>query len=218
MLARSVGMRLDVAWWVARSRGRARWVDVEGRFDGAVPRAADTRSPVSSSSRACIGPMRARHTTEITAGATPTRTSLNANRADSTATARSHAATNPLPPPATCPCTRATIGLGWSSIASSTATSARGPLAAKLSPSAAAAPARSAPAQNVEPSPVSTITRTPASSLAVRRCSRSPPMLSALSTLRVSGDASVIVATPSVASYVVVIGVPSLRGVREPAA
>ena len=57
-------------------------------------RTALTRSPVSSSSCASRRCITWRHTTEIIAGATPTRTSLKANFASAEATAMSHAATS----------------------------------------------------------------------------------------------------------------------------
>ena len=60
------------------------------------------------------------HTTEITAGITPMRTSLNENIASSTASTMSAAPTSPKPPAKAWPFTAAMTGLSLSMIVVST--------------------------------------------------------------------------------------------------
>ena len=65
-----------------------------------------------NSSCAARGASRGSTGTEITAGTTPIRTSVNAKVADRPATATSQAAISPIPPARAGPPTRATTGFG----------------------------------------------------------------------------------------------------------
>ena len=79
-------------------------------------RAASKTSPVSKYSAAARGSSRRSTVTEIIAGTTPSRTSVNANDAESGAIAKSHAATRPSPPARAVPFSRQTTGFGLSQI------------------------------------------------------------------------------------------------------
>jgi hypothetical protein len=70
------------------------------------------RSPVRKSHIAFCTPSFGMQSTEMNAGMTPTRTSLNANVAVSAASVRSHAAVSPRPPPNACPLMRPMTGFG----------------------------------------------------------------------------------------------------------
>ena len=160
----------------------------------AAARAAGTRSPVRKSSLASARRSFGRHTTEITAGHTPRRTSVKPISASSATTEMSHAAASPTPPPEQWPAMRPTTGFGESMIASRMSTSVwRG--------GAADFVLRSAPAQKVLPAFVSTTARTASSSWAA--CSRSPTAStsSTESAFLLSGRFSVIVATPPSTAY-----------------
>ena len=103
-------------------------------------------SPVRNSSAAARGASRGSTVAEITAGITPSRTSVKANVAAVEQTAMSAAAIRPSPPARAAPPTRATTGFGHSQTAASTS-----PIrAAGMSPAASAAAVsfRSAPEQN----------------------------------------------------------------------
>ena len=94
----------------------------------------------------------------ITAGITPSRTSVNANVASRVQTAMSAAAIRPSPPARAGPATRATTGLGNSQSAASTSAS----ISAGTRPAsrASAVSFRSAPEQKTGPVCESTTTRT----------------------------------------------------------
>jgi hypothetical protein len=134
---------------------------------------------------------------EIIAGATPIRASVNANDAPSAATARSHAPTMPMPPARTCPAIWAMTGLGSSTISRSKATIAVP--ASPIEPVPAAA--RSAPEQNTRPACVSTTARTPRSAPASPSRADSSATSWADSALRLCGESSVTVATSPPTSY-----------------
>jgi hypothetical protein len=70
--------------------------------------AAGNRLPRRKAARASAGRSLGRHTTEITAGATPIRTSVKPNLALSIATEMSHAAARPMPPATQWPAMRPT--------------------------------------------------------------------------------------------------------------
>ena len=155
--------------------------------------AASNCSPVSSSRRAAAGCIRRRTGREITAGTTPTRTSVNANVAVSTATTMSAAAVRPMPPARAGPASCATTGLGDRAIRCRIAGSSRTPSA----PGAAVASSlRSMPELNTGPSCASTMTRTAGSATAASRASFSSARSARDSALRLPGESSVIVATP----------------------
>ena len=115
----------------------------------------------------------------IMAGATPTRTSLNAKVLPSTATARSQAAIRPSPPARACPFTRAITGTGLS-------TSVVRMPGMRLG---AATPRseRSAPEQNTGPVPVSTMALTSGSVVASRNARSSSSRRRVDSALRLAG-------------------------------
>ena len=99
---------------------------------------------------------------EIAAAARPSRTSVNAYVASNALTAMSAAATMPMPPARTLPCTRATTGLGSVAIRRCSSTI----WDAVCSMPSALASARSAPEQNVRPSARISTTLTSASASA----------------------------------------------------
>ena len=129
--------------------------------------------------------------TAITAGATPTRTSVKAKVAEAGATARSQAATNPMPPARTCPFTRATTGWGSSARHESTSGSDTG-----WSPvGGCSRSCRSAPEQNTVPAPVNTTARTPGSACTARRAAPSSASSRTERALRFRGESRVTVTT-----------------------
>ena len=135
----------------ARSR-RARTPRRPGaRVPASRARSALTRSPVRNSSAAIAGGIRRRQTVEITAGATPTRTSENANRAPSTATDRSQAATSPLPATGDVPLHPADHRLRAVEHQREQPRRRRPGARSSKAPPGVTAPRRSAPAQNVLP-------------------------------------------------------------------
>ena len=127
--------------------------------------------------------------TRIMAGATPTRTSVKANVLAVAATARSAAAMSPSPPARACPLTRAMTGTGLSTMHVRMSGIRFG----------AAPPrsARSAPEQNTVPAPVSTMARTSSSPVASRNARSSSSSNCADKALRLCGESSVSVRTPS---------------------
>ena len=123
------------------------------------------------------------------AGATPMRTSLKPKVAPAGAAARSAAAMRPMPPARAWPLTRATTGTGLSTM----------PL--RISGMRVGAPdprsERSAPEQKTVPAPVSTTARTSASVVASRNACASSSSNRDDNALRLAGESSVMVRTPS---------------------
>ena len=138
-----------------------------------------------------------RHTTEMIAGMTPTRTSVNPSRTSSRAMEMSQAAASPTPPATVWPSMRPTTGVGDAMMARSRSSK---PLAPGAALPAAACSERSAPAQKTRPVLVSTTTRTAGSALAASRASSRPPITARLRALRLASSVSVRVATPSATS------------------
>jgi len=135
-----------------------------------------------------------RQTTEMIAGATPIRTSVNPNLASSMAMDMSIAAARPIPPATQCPAIRPTYGLGDSrnlpnKSVGSTGFDEEPPLPEERSE-------RSAPAQNTRPRLVSTTTRTSGSESASSSASVNSVVRRELSALRLSSSARVTVSTP----------------------
>ena len=141
------------------------------------------------------GSMMSSVVSEIIAGVTPMRASVNANDDPAAATAMSHAPTMPRPPARTCPAIRAMTGLGSSTISRSTAMIVM--LASPSEPVPAAA--RSAPEQNTRPVCVSTTARTPGSSPASLSRADSSAMSWADRAFRLCGESRMTVATWSLA-------------------
>ena len=137
---------------------------------------AEMRSPVTNQARARDSPILCTRYGEMTAGMTPSRTSVVPKIAFSAATTTSHTATRPVPPPSAAPWTRATIGFASSSNArksdASSAESRR--FSCIVKPETFFIQSRSAPAQNVLPAPESSMTRVVASDASSRtaRCRR----------------------------------------------
>mmetsp|Transcript_11391 Transcript_11391/g.27313 ORF Transcript_11391/g.27313 Transcript_11391/m.27313 type:complete len:202 (-) Transcript_11391:21-626(-) len=153
------------------------------------------RSPERKSSEASARRNLGRQTTDITAGHTPSRTSVNPISASSERTEISVAAAKPTPPPVQCPAMRPITGLGETMMSSSTSVRVcRGG-------SCCAPPFKSAPAQNVLPAFVRTITRTASSLCAAASRSPSASTSSKLRAFLFCGRLSVSVATPLATSY-----------------
>ena len=123
------------------------------------------------------------------AGATPTRTSVNANVLASAATAMSAAAIRPSPPARACPLTRAMTGTALSTMDVRMSGMRLG-AAAPLSD-------RSAPEQNTFPAPVRTTARTSGARVASRNACSSCASRLADRALRLPGESSVNVRMPS---------------------
>ncbi len=136
-------------------------------------------------------------TTEITAGTTPIRTSLNAKVASWAAIATSHAATSPTPPARAGPLIRATTGVGDSQIVCRIRGTSVTPCCCAPAPRDSL---RSMPEQNTRPVWVSTITRAAGSAIAASRWASSSRRSCADRALRLAGESSVIVATPAATS------------------
>ena len=122
------------------------------------------------------------------AGATPIRTSVNANVVDGATTTRSHAAISPTPPARTGPFTAAIVGRSLSLSRFSAFTigdESTLPVPRSL---------RSAPAQNVVPVWVRTIARG-GRGLGDVECAMESRTRPSESALRFAGESSVIVAT-----------------------
>ena len=134
---------------------------------------------------------------EITAGARPSFTSVSANVVSSAAIAMSEAATMPMPPARTAPCSRVTTGLLSATIWRCMATIARAP-SSMPSPEASD---RSAPEQNTLPSARITTTFTSSSASAASRCANSSVTSCRDSALRLCGESRVIVATRSATAW-----------------
>ena len=126
--------------------------------------------------------------TMIMAGATPTRTSLKAKDAPAGATAMSAAATRPMPPARACPFTRAMTGTGLSTMVVRISGIRFG----------AAEPrsARSAPEQNTEPAPVSTMARTSTSATAPHSAAANSSSMADESAFRLCGESRTSVQMP----------------------
>ena len=138
-----------------------------GQADLQRPGASKT-APVSSSSRAAAGAVRCSTGTEMTAGISPIRTSLNAKVAVAATTTMSAAAMMPMPPARAGPATLARTGLGQWAIRRRMAGSSRTP----CRPGAAAASSlRSMPEQKTGPVWLSTTTRTASSAAAASSAS-----------------------------------------------
>src|SRR5690606_38351184 len=123
----------------------------------------------------------------------PSFAGVTPNRAPSSANLRSQAAASWAPPPTQRPRTTASGGLGHAARASSAGTASR---------SGSAADSRSvemsAPAQNVEPSPVSTSTRTSGWAASVSSMGGRDAHIAGVMALRFSGWRMTTVATESV--------------------
>mmetsp|Transcript_16190 Transcript_16190/g.35478 ORF Transcript_16190/g.35478 Transcript_16190/m.35478 type:complete len:276 (-) Transcript_16190:74-901(-) len=147
------------------------------------------RSPLSISSAA--SPLRSfgRQTTEMMAGATPSLTSAKATVAELLITEMSQAAAMPTPPPTQWPLIlpMTTLGPCRKSINSS----------GKLRRGGPPEFFRSAPAQNVPPSLVSTMRRTAQSDMQASRLSHNESKRAALNEFLSFGRLRIIVATPS---------------------
>ena len=126
--------------------------------------------------------------TRIMAGATPTRTSVKANVADSGAAAKSHAAMRPSPPARAWPLTRAMTGAGLSTMAVRMSGMRLGAAAPRSE--------RSAPEQNTVPVAVSTTARTSGSLVASRNARSNSSSRRDDSALRLDGESSVMVRMP----------------------
>ena len=156
------------------------------------PKRSPRRKADWASARRILG----RQTTEMTAGTTPTRTSVNPNIAVSMAIEMSMAAAMPTPPATQCPAMRPTNGFGerrmrCSSVPSWVAlfeSSFSGPVERSL---------RSAPAQKTLPRFVSTATRMSGSPSTRSMAATSSSRSFWLSAFRLSSSHSVIVITPS---------------------
>ena len=130
---------------------------------------------------------------EMTAGASPSRTSVSAKLAASLATAMSQQATRPTPPPRAAPWMRPTIGLGHASMAS------KKPAIFMASAALSTLPKwaidfihwMSAPAQKLLPAPPMTTTCTLGSLPSPENSSCSAMTRSPLKALPVSGRFSV---------------------------
>ena len=134
----------------------------------------------------------------MTPGTIPSRTSLNANFAPRATTAMSQAATSPLAPPNTLPCTRPITGRGNEWITRNRAPRRR---ASSRFSSGEAAPsacisARSAPAQKSGPSPDSTTARTAGSAVVDRNASVNSAINACDMALRASGRFMATRSTP----------------------
>ena len=108
----------------------------------------------------------------------------------------SHAATRTTPPPAAWPAIRPTTGLGDSSI-----TVTMSPKRSASGPSDALSSLRSAPAENVVPVLVNTMTRTESSASASRKPFIIPCNRPWLNALRLACESRVMVATPAATWY-----------------
>lgn len=146
--------------------------------------AASSLRPVSIISRVRLRPTLRTSSAVIIIGHSPTWISVVPNTAVSAATTRSQATIRPRPPARAGPLTIATSGLPRSCMARSRSTSDAGatpPLAG------ACMPARSPPAENAGPAPVSTTTRTAGSARSPARASTSSPQVAGPIGLRLSG-------------------------------
>ena len=168
-------------------------------------REAGMRSPVRKSSVASAGRILGRQTTEMMAGATPMRTSVKPMVAEAAAIDRSHDAASPRPPASAWPLMRPTTGLGdsFTRIISAGRPGVGG--GASPPPTGARCSFRSAPAQNVLPEPVSTMTRAAGSSSAASMWAHRLVTSSRDSALRLSGRFSVMRATPPAMVSVVAV-------------
>ena len=133
---------------------------------------------------------------EMTAGVSPSFTSVRAKVASSAVSTMSDAATIPMPPARAAPATTVTTGLLSATMARCIATIARAP----SSIGAVDASERSAPEQNTRPEDFSSTTRTSGSWSA--RANRSSSSVTSCrdSALRLCGESRVIVAIRSATS------------------
>ncbi len=147
-------------------------------------------SPPKVVRAAARGFMRAWTVSEMIAAARPSFTSVRAKVASSSAMTMSEAATIPIPPARTGPCTRVTTGLDMVAMRRWSATIRRAP----TSMPSLAASARSAPEQNTGPAAVIATTRTSGSASAASSAAISSATSCRLKALRLCWLSRVMVA------------------------